>query len=175
MSCRERTARAPGPASGSERDDAPGTGDRYLLVQAGEDLCVLPLARIRRIVRDLDVTPLPGTSAQLKGLAEFGGEPLPVLDLGQIVGAAPGATPPYSVTVIAWAGPWRSRELVGLAVDLVLEVVPVAAESTVAGGEGVVRGEATVRDQAVRVISLAALGSPAGASGPGGKGPGRAS
>lgn len=165
MSRRERAAPAAEPAPGGERDDAPGTGDRYLLVQAGEDLCVLPLARIRRIVRDLDVTPLPGTSAQLKGLAEFGGEPLPVLDLGQIVGAAPGATPPYSVTVIAWAGPWRSRELVGLGVDLVLEVVRVTSEATVAGGDGVVRGEATVGDRAVRVISLAALGAPSGADG----------
>lgn len=163
MSPRKRQAPAEAASPAAERDDAPvapGGEDRYLLVQSGEDLCALPLARIRRIVRDLDVTPLPGTSAELEGLAEFGGEPLPVLDLEQIVGAAPGATPPYSVTVIAWAGPWRSRELVGLAVDLVHEVVSLAAESTVAGGDGVVRGEATFRDRPVRVISLAALGRP---------------
>lgn len=161
MSPRKGKAPAEPTAPAPERDDAPapaGEEDRYLLVQSGEDFCALPLARIRRIVRDLDVTPLPGTSAALKGLAEFGGEPLPVLDLEQVVGASPGATPPYSATVIAWAGPWRSRELIGLAVDLVLEVVSLEPESTVAGGEGVVRGEANVGDRAVRVISLAALG-----------------
>lgn len=160
MSPREPRAPGAGAAPGIERDDGPGIEDRHLLVQAGEDLCALPLARVRRIVRDLDVTPLPGTSAELKGLAEFGGEPLPVLDLGQVVGAAPAATPAYSVTVIAWAGPWASRELVGLAVDTVLEVVTLAAESSVVGGEGVVVGEATLRDRPVRVISLAALGRP---------------
>ncbi|MFP3939099.1 MAG: chemotaxis protein CheW [Thermoanaerobaculia bacterium] len=135
-----------------------GTEDRFLLVQAGEDRCVLPLERVRRIVRELDVQPLPGTTPELKGLAEFGGEPLPVLDLGRLVGAAPGANPPYPVTVIAWAGPDEARELVGLAVDAVIEVVELPTEGVVAGGDGVVRGEATLGSDPVRVLSLSALG-----------------
>jgi len=135
--------------------------DRYLMVQVGEDLCLVPLDRIRRIVRDLDVTPLPGTTAELKGLAEFGGEPLPVLDLGQLVKAAPGPHPPYSVTVIAYAGPVEARELIGMAVDAVLEVVTVPADVIAGGGEGVVRGEALLGERQVRVVSLAALGRPA--------------
>lgn len=132
--------------------------DRYLLVRSGEDFCLLPLLQVRRIVRDLAVSPLPGTTPELKGLAEFGGEPLPVLDLGRVVGAAPGANPPYSVTVLVWAGPEESRELVGLAVDSVVEVVELAAEAVVAGGEGIVRGEASVGDRAVRVLALSTLG-----------------
>jgi chemotaxis signal transduction protein len=132
--------------------------DRYLMVQVGEDVCLLPLDRVRRIVRDLDVTPLPGTTAELKGLAEFGGEPLPVLDLGQLVKVTPGPHPPYSVTVIAYAGPSEAWELIGMAVDAVLEVVTVPADSIAAGGDGLVRGEALVRERQVRVISLAALG-----------------
>lgn len=132
--------------------------DRFLLVQAGEDRCVLPIGRVRRIVRELAVQPLPGTTAELKGLAEFGGEPLPVLELGRLVGAAPGANPQYPVTVVAWAGPEEARELVGLAVDAVLEVVELPADAVVPGGEGIVRGEATVGGAPVRVLSLAALG-----------------
>lgn len=135
-----------------------GTEDRFLLVQAGEDRCVLPLGRVRRIVRDLAVQPLPGTTPELKGLAEFGGEPLPVLDLARLVGAAPGANPAYPVTVIAWAGADEALELVGLAVDSVLEVVELPSEAVVAGGDGIVRGEATVGSDPVRVLSLAALG-----------------
>lgn len=135
-----------------------GTEDRFLLVQAGEDRCVLPLGRVRRIVRDLAVQPLPGTTPELKGLAEFGGEPLPVLDLARLVGAAPGASPAYSVTVIAWAGADEALELVGLAVDSVLEVVELPPEAVVAGGDGIVRGEATLGSDPVRVLSLAALG-----------------
>lgn len=137
---------------------APEGRDRYLLVQVGEDLCLLPLDRVRRVVRELVVTPLPGTTAELKGLAEFGGEPLPVLDLGQLAKATPGPNPPYAVTVIGWAGPAEARELVGLAVDAVLEVVTVPADAVAAGGDGVVRGEAMLGDRAVRVVSLAALG-----------------
>lgn len=136
----------------------PEERDRYLLVQVGEDLCLLPLDRVRRVVRELAITPLPGTSAELKGLAEFGGEPLPVLDLGQLAKAPPGPNPPYAVTVVAWAGPSEARELVGLAVDAVLEVVAVPAEAVATGGDGVVRGEAMLGDRAVRVVSLAALG-----------------
>lgn len=134
------------------------TEDRFLLVQAGEDRCVLPLGRVRRIVRDLTVQPLPGTTPELKGLAEFGGEPLPVLDLARLVGAAPGANPAYPVTVIAWAGADEALELVGLAVDSVIEVVELPSEAVVAGGEGIVRGEATLGSDPVRVLSLAALG-----------------
>ncbi len=135
-----------------------GSGDRYLLVQAGVDRCALPLARVRRIVRELQVTPLAGASPELKGLAEFGGEPLPVLDLARLVGATPGPTPLYPVTVIGWAGPEAGRELVGLAVDSVIEVVELAADAVVAGGDGVVRGDAVLGESDVRVVSLAALG-----------------
>jgi len=132
--------------------------DRYLLIQAGEDQCMLPLDRVRRIVRDLQVIPLPGAAHELKGLAEFGGEPLPVLDFTRLIGATPGANPAYPVTVIAWAGPAESRELVGLQVDGVVEVVTVATDAIVPGGEGIVRGDVSLRDRPVRVISLAALG-----------------
>ncbi len=133
--------------------------DRYLLVQAGEERCILPLHRVRRIVRELQVTPLPGASTKLKGLAEFGGEPLPVLDFPRLIGAAPGPNPAYPVTVIAWAGPESSKELVGLQVDSVLEVIPVAADAVVPGGEGIVRGDVSLGERPVRVISLSALGS----------------
>lgn len=132
--------------------------DRYLLVKAGEDLCLLPLARVRRIVRDLAIVPLPGTAAELQGLAELGGEPLPVLDLALLVGAAPGAAPPYPVTVLAWAGADGARELVGLTVDAVLELVELPAEAVVHTGEGIVRGEATLGERPVRVLALSALG-----------------
>lgn len=145
------------------------SSERYLLVRCGEDFCVIPLLRVRRIVRDLAVSPLPGATAELKGLAEFGGEPLPVLDLGRLVEAAPGASPPYSVTVLAWAGPDDALELVGLAVDSVVEVVDVPADGVAAGGEGIVRGEASVGERPVRILALSALGGgPAAAPGPGG-------
>jgi len=145
-------------AAGQSGGVAPAD-DRYLLVQAGDEKCALPLDRVRRIVRALSVTPLPGASAELKGLAEFGGEPLTVLDFSRLLGAAPGASPAYPVTVIAWAGPDESHELVGLQVDAVLEVVSVPADNIAAGGDGIVRGDVSLGGEPVRVISLSVLGS----------------
>lgn len=130
----------------------------YLLVQAGEYVCALPLRSVRRVLRALTVHPLPGATAELKGLAEFGGEPLPILDLARLVGAPPGANPTYPVTIVAWAGPEDGRELIGLAADAALEVADVSLASVVAGDGGFILGEAPVGEQVVRVLNLEALG-----------------
>ncbi len=53
----------------------------------------------------------------------------------------------------------------GLAVDSVVEVVELAADDVVPGGEGIVRGEASVGDRAVRVLALSALGQQAAGRG----------
>jgi len=133
---------------------------RYLLLQAGEVLCALPLNQVRRIVRALPVQPLPGAAAELLGLAEFSGEPLPVLDLAALVGAPPGAQPAFPVTVVAWAGPPAGREVVGLTADAALEIVELAPAAVVAAPAGVVAGEAPVARGAARVLNLEALGAP---------------
>jgi chemotaxis signal transduction protein len=143
--------------------DSRGPGS-YLLLRAGDYVCALPLGAVRRVVRALTVHPLPGASGELLGLAEFGGEPLAVLDLARLVRAAPGANPACPVTVVVWIGPPESREAVGLAADAALEVVEIPA-AAIAGGAGsaggdigLVAGEAPVGEQVVRVLSLEALG-----------------
>lgn len=110
------------------------------------------------MVPALPMRPLPGSAEELKGLAEFAGEPLPILDLGRLVEAPPGANPDYPVTIVAFAGPEEHRELVGLAADAALEVVEISPRSVVAGEGGILLGETSVADQPVRVINLSALG-----------------
>jgi len=147
--------------SAEASDAAPRTGlsaGSHLLVQAGEYVCALPLRSVRRVLRALPVHPLPGATAELKGLAEFAGEPLPILDLARLVGAPPGANPTYPVTIVAWAGPEDAREMIGLAADAALEVAEVSLASVVGGDGGFILGEAPVGDQAVRVLDLEALG-----------------
>jgi chemotaxis signal transduction protein len=133
----------------------------HLLVRAGEYVCALPLAAVQRVLRALPLHPLPGSAPELKGLAEFGGDPLPVLDLARLARAPQGANPPYPVTVIAWVGPPQERELVGLAADAALEVAYLAAASVVGGDGGLIAGEAVLAGQVVRVMNLEALGGPA--------------
>jgi purine-binding chemotaxis protein CheW len=130
----------------------------HLLVQAGEYVCALPLRSVRRVLRALSVHPLPGATDELKGLAEFAGEPLPVLELARLVGAPPGAKPAYPVTIVVWVGPQDARELVGLAADSALEVSEVQLTSVVAGDGGFILGEALVDGAVVRVVNLEALG-----------------
>jgi purine-binding chemotaxis protein CheW len=130
----------------------------HLLVQAGEYVCALPLRSVRRVLRALTIHPLPGATDELKGLAEFGGEPLPVLELARLVGAPPGANPAYPVTIVVWGGPLEHRELIGLAADGALEVAEVQLTSVVAGDGGFILGEALVDGAVVRVVNLEALG-----------------
>ena len=130
----------------------------HLLVRAGDYACALPLAQVRRVVRSLTVHPLPGAAGELEGLAEFGGEPLPVLNLARLIRAPQGANPAYPVTVVVWVGPSDAREMIGLSADAALEVVHVAANSIVAGDGGFLQGEAPVAGEVVRVLNLEALG-----------------
>lgn len=133
-------------------------GASHLLVRAGEYVCALPLSAVRRVVRALPVHPLPGATEELLGLSEFGGEPMPVLNLGRLINAAPGANPSYPVTVVVWVGPPDARETVGLAADAALEVVKVPFETVVAGDGGFLLGEAPMKGEVVRVVNLEALG-----------------
>jgi chemotaxis signal transduction protein len=129
----------------------------HLVVACGDRLCALPLGGVRRVVRALDTHPLPGSAPELAGLAEFGGEPVPVLDLAMMVGAQAGPSPAFPVTVLAWVGPVHHRELVGLAVDQALEVVGLAPREILRSGEGILLGEVLVDTRPVAVLDLERL------------------
>jgi chemotaxis signal transduction protein len=130
----------------------------HLLVRAGEYVCALPLAVVRRVVRALPLHPLPGSAPELRGLAELAGEPLLVLDLARLARAPQGGNPAHPVTVVAWAGPAGARELIGLAADAALDVARLDAAAVMGGDGALIRGETVVGGQVVRVINLEALG-----------------
>ncbi len=132
---------------------------RYLLVQAGEQECALPLDRVRRVVRALPVHPLPGAPPVLLGLAEYGGEPLPVLDLARLLAAPPGGGGSAPVIVVIAAGARGATELVGLAADAALDIADVPASDLSGGDRGLVAGEVLLAGRPVRVLDLGALGA----------------
>jgi chemotaxis signal transduction protein len=151
--------------------DPPGRVEAtHLLVRAGEYVCALPLAAVRQVLRSLPLHPLPGSAPELRGLAEFAGDPLPVLDLARLARAPQGANPTFPVTVVAWAGPPGARELVGLAADAALDVAYLPPEAIVpaapgapgaagtVGNAGLIAGDAWFGGQVVRVIDLQQLG-----------------
>jgi chemotaxis signal transduction protein len=128
-----------------------------LLVQAGDDLCAVPISVVRRVVRALPTHPLPGAGPELVGLAEFGGEPLAILDLARLLNAPSGAKAVYPVTVVVTAGSGQARELIGLAADAAVEIVAVPTSGIVTGSAGLVRGETTIGGRLVRIVDLEAL------------------
>ncbi len=136
-----------------------GGAVRCLLVQAGEYLCAVPLRQVRRVLRTLPVSPIPLVSAELLGLAEHGGEPLPVFDLARLVEAPAGPNPEAPVTVVAWGGRGEDRELIGLNADAALRLCDIEPGDVAAADRGVVRGEILVDGEPVRVLDLEALGT----------------
>lgn len=129
---------------------------RFLLVRAGDALCALPLHQVRRVVRAVTVHALPGARADFLGLAEFAGEPLPVLDLARLAGGAGAAAGGARITVVARLGRHEPEEVVGLHADEALEIVELGATTGAPGGRGVFVGEALAGERRVAVLDLAA-------------------
>ncbi len=100
-------------------DDGHG---RFLLVRAGSLRCALPAFHVVRIVRQLRCHAVPGSRSHLVGLAQYGGDPLPVLDLHVLMQGGLSNTR-HDSTVILGRGQERGHSVLGLAVDEVVRVV----------------------------------------------------
>jgi len=88
-------------------------------VRAGGRCCGLPLAAVRRIVRELTLHPVPASDRHLLGLSQFGGEPLAVVDLATLLGEVAGHG---GLTVVLDRRRSHGGAALGLAVDAVLGV-----------------------------------------------------
>ena len=95
---------------------------RFLLVRTGNLSCALPASDVLRVVRRLRCHAVPGSRSRLVGLAQYGGDPLPVLDLQVLVEHGVSNTRHHS-TVILGRGRKRGHTVLGLAVDEVVRVV----------------------------------------------------
>ncbi len=62
--------------------------ERVLVVCAGNHVCAIPCAIVEEIMRPLPTESLPGVAPYVRGLAVVRGKPIPVLDLGLLLGAA---------------------------------------------------------------------------------------
>lgn len=93
-----------------------------LLCRCGAVLCALPVEQIVEIMRPLPVERIAGAPAYVRGLSVIRGVPVPVVDLGLIVGEH--AT--LSVRLIAVKAASR---IVAVTVDWVLGISAIAADA----------------------------------------------
>ena len=133
---------------------ASAAGERFLTARAGDDICAIPLTSVQQVVREMTVYPLPGTGVELRGLSEYEGEPLVVLDLASVVGATlvPGAEKP--VVVVVRLVLEDHEELVGLAVAEAIDIVALDSDQLVEESDGAVVGRAAVDGALLRVLDL---------------------
>ena len=136
--------------SGKERRD------RYLLVRSGGRSYGVATQHVRHVVRGLAYHPVPGGQPHLLGLAQYGGEPLAVLDLDALLeNGRPRSN--YRSTVVLGRRGRRSRIMIGLAVDEArrVERLPEAIEDPTSGP--FVTGTVVVDGEPVQLLDASVL------------------
>jgi purine-binding chemotaxis protein CheW len=132
--------------------------DLVLLVRSRSRICALPLVHVSEILRRLPVQPMPNGPAFVQGVSILRGEPVPVVDLGLLLGL-PG-DPAVRRLVSLRVGERR----VALAVEEVLKVASGAAMARHdlppllrGAAEGTVRSIAVLDNQFLTVLEAARL------------------
>ena len=132
---------------------------RYLLVRSGGIRWALPADQVRRVVRNLACHPVPGGLPHLLGLAQYGGEPLAVLDLHTLV-TGDTLRSDHRATVILGRRGERSGAVLGLAIDEAQRVVTLARPPQPGSDDALVQGTVTIDGDPVKVLDTADLFSP---------------
>jgi purine-binding chemotaxis protein CheW len=90
----------------------------WLLFQVGSRRCALPLGCVVETLRPLPIQPLPNETRIVSGLSVIRGVPVPIVDVGEMLGEAGGAPTRFITIAIG-------ERLVALTVDAVLAVRPI--------------------------------------------------
>lgn len=106
----------------------------YLIVPVGEARYALPVRQTKEVARQRKITPLPSLRAYVRGLAEFGGRSLPVVDLAAAFGQNSGGAD-RSCFVVAQAESDAGAGGVALLVDEVESVETFTAHELEAGAD----------------------------------------
>ncbi|MFH1470005.1 MAG: chemotaxis protein CheW [Pseudomonadota bacterium] len=111
--------------------DARGSERSLVVFMLEEQRYALDLHRVRRALRLVAVTPLPGAPPVVSGIVDLGGEVLPVIDLRHRFGHPPRAPRLSDHLVVASTG----RRVVALHVDEAGGVLAVPRASVALGDE----------------------------------------
>lgn len=113
---------------------------QLVVFQIDESRFALDVAAVERVVRAVEVTPLPGAPAGVRGVVNIHGRIIPVFDLRARFDLPTREVQPDDHFVIAQSG----RRIVGLIVDSVGEVVERRA-SELSNADDILPGLASVK------------------------------
>jgi len=92
----------------------------WLSFRIGAQLYAAPLEAVSEVIRDGDITPVPGSAADVLGVRHLRGRIVPVLDGQRRMGLASSPADPASVRIVMLA---HAEHLVGLRVGAVGELL----------------------------------------------------
>lgn len=100
---------------------APAQADQHWLsFHMGSQLYAAPLFAVNEVIRDGEITPVPGSATDVLGVRHLRGHIVPVLDGCRRMGVAQAAVDPADVRIVMLA---HAGHLVGLRVDAVGELL----------------------------------------------------
>lgn len=96
------------------------TSGHWLSFRIGNQLYAAPLADVSEVIREEDITPVPGSARDVLGVRHLRGRIVPVLDGCRRLGVPPPMPDPAQVRLVMLA---HAGQLVGLRVDAVGELL----------------------------------------------------
>ncbi|MEJ7138409.1 chemotaxis protein CheW [Amphibiibacter pelophylacis] len=134
---------------------------QYLTFLLGQEMFALGISAIKEIIEYSAPTPVPMMPGVLRGVINLRGAVVPVLDLQARFGRTPSPVERRSCIVIVEMAVGEGRQVMGVVVDAVSEVLDIAAgdiEPPPQFGAQLrtdfIRGMARVRDRFVIVLDL---------------------
>jgi purine-binding chemotaxis protein CheW len=103
--------------------------NRFLLCRIGSRIGALALEDVRETMRPLPIEPLMGTPPFVLGLAIIRGFPTPVVDAGSLIGPSTSSSPILSLSPARFVSLKLGERTAALAVDAVLDVCSLPAET----------------------------------------------
>ncbi len=100
---------------------------KYLNFLLGQEHYSLPLTKVREIIRICPITPVPRMPAHWLGVINLRGKIVPVMDLRQRLQLPPASELERACIVVIQAS--SESGLIGLLVEVVLEVASIAADA----------------------------------------------
>jgi purine-binding chemotaxis protein CheW len=106
----------------AENNDGGRERTPFLLCRAGSNFCALPLDRVAEVMRALPIDAVAGAPRYVCGLSIIRGTPSPIVDIGLLLGDRPTRAERLIAIRVG-------DRIIGLAVDAVLGVRAIAAET----------------------------------------------